>query len=112
MRNTAKWSSAALEPEPGARDAWHTALQLGRRLMGLESLDLAQVDGLVLRQFASLALGKSRWREDLELDDVLDEHVAHMDLLHDLHGLDQVVGGAHGLVFDQVKLGARHRARA
>jgi anaerobic selenocysteine-containing dehydrogenase len=72
VRNVAKWSSPVLEPEPDSRDAWTSCLELGRRLMGLDSLDLAQVDGLVLRQFAELALGSSRFGDRLSLDRVLE----------------------------------------
>jgi anaerobic selenocysteine-containing dehydrogenase len=56
VRNVAKWSPAVFEPEEGSRDAWTTCLELSRRWMGLESLELSQFDGLVLRQFADLAL--------------------------------------------------------
>jgi anaerobic selenocysteine-containing dehydrogenase len=72
VRNRAKWSAPVLEPEPGARDAWHTSLELARRFMGLDALEPAQVDALVLRQFAGLALEKSRFRDDLSLDQVLE----------------------------------------
>jgi anaerobic selenocysteine-containing dehydrogenase len=72
VRNVAKWSAPVLEPEAGSRDVWHTALDLSRRLMGLDSLDLAQFDGLVLRQFTELALAASRWRGEVELDEVLE----------------------------------------
>jgi anaerobic selenocysteine-containing dehydrogenase len=72
VRNVAKWSPAALDPEPGTRDVWDTALELSRRLMGLTSLDLTQVDALVLRQFVSGALGASRWAGEIELDEVLE----------------------------------------
>jgi anaerobic selenocysteine-containing dehydrogenase len=64
VRNVAKWSAPVLEPEPGARDAWHTSLELARRFMGLDALEPAQVDALVLRQLAGLALEKTsprRW---------------------------------------------------
>ncbi|MDJ0865335.1 MAG: molybdopterin-dependent oxidoreductase [Myxococcota bacterium] len=72
VRNVAKWSAPALEPEPGARDAWTTALELGRQLMGLEALDLAQVDGLVLQQLAGVALGGSRFADRLKIEQVLE----------------------------------------
>ncbi len=72
VRNVAKWSPPVFEPEPGTRDTWTSALELGRRFMGLESFELAQVDALVLQQFASLALGASRWKAKLSLDAVLE----------------------------------------
>jgi anaerobic selenocysteine-containing dehydrogenase len=71
VRNVARWSPPALEPEPGSRDAWHTSLELARRLLGL-GVELPQVDGLVLRQFAALALGASRWKDELSLEQVLE----------------------------------------
>lgn len=72
VRTTAKWSPAAVEPEPGARDTWEVALDLGRRLMGLEGLGLAEFDGLVLRQFAEQALARSAWRGEIALDEVIE----------------------------------------
>jgi anaerobic selenocysteine-containing dehydrogenase len=72
VRNVAKWSSPVLDPDPGIRDAWTTALELGRRFMGLDALDIAQVDALVLQQFAALALGASRWHDQLSLEEVLE----------------------------------------
>jgi anaerobic selenocysteine-containing dehydrogenase len=72
VRNVAKWSPAALEPEPGGRDAWQTSLELGRRLMGLATLPPAQFDDLVLRQFAERALERSRFRGELSLEAVLE----------------------------------------
>jgi len=71
VRNVAKWSDPVLAPEPGARSAWDVSLELGRRLMGLDALAPEQVDALVLRQFAGLALGASRFAERLSVDDVL-----------------------------------------
>ena len=72
VRNVAKWSQPVLEPEPDSRDAWTTSLELGRRWMGLEGLELAQVDALVLRQFAAMALEASRFKHELSLDQVLE----------------------------------------
>ncbi len=71
VRNNAKWSPAALEPEPGALDGWATALELSRRLMGLEQVPPAAFDDLVLKQFAGAALGASRWRDAITLDELL-----------------------------------------
>jgi len=67
-----KWSKPTLAAEPDARDAWTSSLELARRLMGLESLALAEFDGLVLRQYAELALEGSRFREQVTLDRVLE----------------------------------------
>jgi anaerobic selenocysteine-containing dehydrogenase len=72
VEGVAKWSEPVLAAEPGSRDAWHTSLELSRRIMGLTSLEVAQVDDLVLRQFAALALAASRWRDALELEAVLE----------------------------------------
>ncbi len=72
VRNVAKWSPPVLEPEPGSRDAWHSSLELARRLMGLGALELAQVDALVLRQFTGMALGASRFKQELSLERVLE----------------------------------------
>ena len=60
VRNHARWSPPVLDAEPGTRDAWTTATELARRIMGLASVEPAQFDALVLRQFAQLALGTSR----------------------------------------------------
>jgi anaerobic selenocysteine-containing dehydrogenase len=72
VRNVAKWSAPVLDPEPGSRDAWTTSLEVGRRIMGLDALGLDQVDALVLRQFADLALGASRWKGAVSIDRVLE----------------------------------------
>jgi anaerobic selenocysteine-containing dehydrogenase len=72
VRNVAKWSAPVLEPEAGTRDAWHTALELSRRLLGLDSLEPAQLDSLVLRQFAERALAASRFRGELTLDELVE----------------------------------------
>ncbi|RIL04576.1 MAG: molybdopterin-binding oxidoreductase [Proteobacteria bacterium] len=71
VRNFAKYAPAALDPEPGARSAWTTALELARRWMGLASLAAEQVDGLVLRQFATLALAASPWQGDVTVDELV-----------------------------------------
>jgi anaerobic selenocysteine-containing dehydrogenase len=71
VRNVAKWSAPALDPEPGSRDAWTSSLELSRRLMGLESLELAQVDAIVLRQFSDMALAASQFQHQISLDEVL-----------------------------------------
>jgi anaerobic selenocysteine-containing dehydrogenase len=72
VRNVARWSDPVLAPEPDSRDGWHTSLELARRLMGLEALDIAQVDALVLRQLAGLALEASRFKSQLSLEQVLE----------------------------------------
>jgi len=72
VAQVAKWSEPALAPETGSRSDWHTCLELSRRIMGLSALDPAQFDALVLRQFATLALGASRWRDELPLETVLE----------------------------------------
>jgi anaerobic selenocysteine-containing dehydrogenase len=72
VRNVAKWAEPVVEPEPGSRDAWTTALELGRRLMGLDALEPAQVDGLVLQQFAGLALAGSRFADRLTVEQVVE----------------------------------------
>jgi len=72
VRNVAKWSPAVLEPEPGSHDAWRTSLELARRFMGQGALELAQVDALVLRTFAAMALEASPWKSRLSLEQVLE----------------------------------------
>jgi anaerobic selenocysteine-containing dehydrogenase len=70
VRNVAKWSPAALEPEPGARSGWETALELSRRLMGLTQLAPAAFDALVLRQLVAPALAASRFADTLSVDEL------------------------------------------
>jgi anaerobic selenocysteine-containing dehydrogenase len=72
VRNHARWSPPVLDAEPGTRDAWTTATELARRIMGLTSVEPAQFDALVLRQFAQLALGASRWKDSLTIDEVIE----------------------------------------
>jgi anaerobic selenocysteine-containing dehydrogenase len=61
-----------LDAEPGTRDAWTTARELARRILGLAAVEPAQFDALVLRQFAQLALGASRWKDELAIEDVME----------------------------------------
>jgi anaerobic selenocysteine-containing dehydrogenase len=70
VRNVAKWSPAALEPEPESRSGWETALELARRLMGLSQLSPAAFDEIVLRQLLAPALAASRFRDTLALDEL------------------------------------------
>jgi anaerobic selenocysteine-containing dehydrogenase len=72
VRNVARWSPPALDPEPGTRDGWQTSLELARRVLAPTPPELAQLDALVLRHFAGLALGASRFRDRLSLGEVLD----------------------------------------
>lgn len=72
VRNTAKWSPAALEPEPGLPDAWTIQVEIAKRIMGLGALANEQVEAIVLRQFADLALGQSRFREHLSIDTLIE----------------------------------------
>jgi len=71
VRNVAKWSPAALEPEADGRDGWSTSLELARRLMGLTQVAPEAFDGLVLRQLAERALNASRWKGEIALDELL-----------------------------------------
>jgi anaerobic selenocysteine-containing dehydrogenase len=59
IRNVAKWSPAAFEVEAGGLPIWEIVLELAGRLMGLGELETGQVDDLVLRQLAALALAGS-----------------------------------------------------
>ena len=66
VENVAKWSPAALEPEPGMRPIWRTLLGLSKRLMGLGALADEQVDGLVVRQLVPALLEQSPFAGRLE----------------------------------------------
>lgn len=48
VRNVAKWSPAALEPEATMRPVWRTLIGLAKRMMGLGALSDEAVDALVL----------------------------------------------------------------
>ncbi len=71
VRNVAKWSPAALEPERESRSGWETALELARRLMGLAQVPPAAFDALVLKQLATPALAASRFRDTLTVDELV-----------------------------------------
>jgi anaerobic selenocysteine-containing dehydrogenase len=72
VRNIAKWSPAALEPEPGSRDGWSTALELARRTLGLAAtVTPGAFDDLVLRQLTERALAASRFRNELSIEELL-----------------------------------------
>ena len=71
VRNVAKWSPPAVEPEESERPVWRVLLDIGKRLMGLAELPTEQVDAIVLRQFASLSLANSRFAGDLEPDEAV-----------------------------------------
>ena len=72
IRNVAKWSPAVFEPEPGTRSVWQIVLELGRRLMGLESLSVDQVDDFVVSQLATMALGGSEHADRLTAEAVVE----------------------------------------
>lgn len=71
VANVAKWSPAALEPDPGMRPIWRSLLGLSKRLMGLGALSDEQVDGLVVRQLVPSVLERSAHAGRLEVDDVV-----------------------------------------
>ncbi|MBK7951352.1 MAG: molybdopterin-dependent oxidoreductase [Deltaproteobacteria bacterium] len=71
VENVAKWSPAALAPEPGMRPIWRTLLGLSKRLMGLGALGDEQVDGLVVRQLAPALLEQSPFAGRLGLDAIV-----------------------------------------
>ena len=66
IRNVAKWSPAAFEVEAGGLRIWEIVLELAGRLMGLGELEAGQVDDLVLRQLATLALAGSPLADQLD----------------------------------------------
>lgn len=71
VENVAKWSPAALAPEPALRPVWRTLLGLAKRLMGLGALSDEQVDGLVVRQLVPSVLERSAFAGKLEVDAVV-----------------------------------------
>ncbi len=71
IRNVAKWSPAAFAAPPGTRPVWEIVLELARRLMGIENLGIAQVDDIVVGQFAAQALAAHP--RSVALEHVLDE---------------------------------------
>jgi anaerobic selenocysteine-containing dehydrogenase len=66
IRNVAKWSPAAFEVEPGGLKVWEIVLELAGRIMGLGHLETRQLDDLVLRQVATMALAGSPLADRLE----------------------------------------------
>ena len=66
IRNVAKWSPAAFEVEPGGLRVWEIVLDLAGRIMGLGHLETRQLDDLVLRQVATMALAGSPFADRLE----------------------------------------------
>jgi anaerobic selenocysteine-containing dehydrogenase len=66
IRNVAKWSPAAFEVEPGGLRVWEIVLELAGRIMGLGRLETRQLDDLVLRQVATMALAGSPFADRLE----------------------------------------------
>jgi anaerobic selenocysteine-containing dehydrogenase len=71
ISNVAKWSPAALAPEPGSRPVWRTLLGLSKHIMGLGAMSDEDVDTLVVRQLAESALSRSPFAGRLELERVL-----------------------------------------
>ncbi len=70
VRNVAKWSPAAIDPEPGRRETWQALLGLAKRLMGLASLDETQADALVLQQLIPRVLARSRFAGQIEAAEI------------------------------------------
>jgi len=71
VRNTAKWSPAAVEPAESERPVWRVLLDLSKRLMGLAEMATEQVDAIVLAQFAALAIPTSRFADSLTPDEAV-----------------------------------------
>jgi len=70
VRNVAKWSFAAVEPEPGTPETWEVLANISARLMGFAGLPLQQVDDFVLRVFADGAVAASSF-DGLTADEVV-----------------------------------------
>ncbi len=71
VRNVAKWSPAAVEPDPAERPVWWVLLEIAKRLMGLGALSTEQVDAIVVQQFAARAIAASRFAGDLEPEEAI-----------------------------------------
>jgi anaerobic selenocysteine-containing dehydrogenase len=59
IRNVAKFSEPAVLAEPGLRPIWQTALEISKRVMGLDDWDFDRLDALAIGQFAKQALDAS-----------------------------------------------------
>ena len=58
IRNVAKYSPTAIEPEPGAKHDWEILLSLGARLTGMSDPDVQAFDDMLLAKLVSQAVGQ------------------------------------------------------
>jgi anaerobic selenocysteine-containing dehydrogenase len=70
VRNVAKWSSAAVPPEPGIPDSWQVLSRLSQHLMGLADKSEAEFDDLIFGQLAGAMVKRSTRWHDLTLAEV------------------------------------------
>ncbi len=56
VRNVAKWSWSAFPPPPGAPDAWEVLLRLSAIFMGMTGRSLQDIDDVIFRQLAAVAV--------------------------------------------------------
>jgi anaerobic selenocysteine-containing dehydrogenase len=59
IRNVAKYSPAAIEPEPGAKHDWEILLSLGARLTGMPDGDIKAFDDQLFAKMVSQAVGRA-----------------------------------------------------
>ncbi|MFO1200665.1 MAG: molybdopterin-dependent oxidoreductase [Burkholderiaceae bacterium] len=71
VRNVAKWSPPALPRGPDEPDGWTCALELARRLSGLDATPPAEFDAAVLRRLAAGALAASPWNGAIGVDELV-----------------------------------------
>jgi anaerobic selenocysteine-containing dehydrogenase len=72
VRNVAKWSWPAVEPEPDTPETWEVLANISARLMGFGELPLQQIDDFVFRVFADGAVAATSW-DGLTADEVAAE---------------------------------------
>ncbi len=71
VRNVAKWSEAVRPAPDGSPHTWEVLANLGARLMGLRDVPVADVDALVLQQYAAAAVERNQRWQDLTADEIV-----------------------------------------
>ena len=71
VRNTAKWSWAAVQPSADSPPAWEVMVQIGAGLLGLEGRATKEADDMIFAQLTQTAVKKNRHWEGLSVQEVV-----------------------------------------
>lgn len=94
VRNIAKWSPAALPAPAETPDGWTASMELARRLAAETPIPFGPFEEAIVRKTAEAALAASRWRDRLEVDELLEAGREHSGVARVVDALLRL--GDHG----------------